>query len=576
MSVKISELPSLETLADNDILAGVDTSEDTTSKITLEQVKDYATEDTYSKSETDEQIEKLQEELDAVSTIYNAFPTVSDEDESMTLNGTAESKFKTLDLKGNTSQETTKSINLAYNITQYGKRCDFNIEEGKNYTLAVMLSVSASNTNQYYTGAIPQIDGENAFSRTYKSYPSTTSVGTIMWYNLTGLKTGKINMETFGQSLGNPYYENVMIVEGTYDLSTLPTYEPYTGGSPAPNPSYPRDVNVVSGDNTIYVEGKNLFDGVFRQGNRYTNGLNDTTRLFTTQNYFIKQGQRYTLSTTLGSNYKYAINLSAIKFPLTAGTSYFYDSGWKTGTFTFVPSQDGYLGIVVATTNGTDNLTPSNISSFTWQLEKGSPATTYEPYKRNTYPINLGSIELCKIGDYQDYLYKENGSWYLHKEIGKVVLDGSENWSKSSKTTVNRYNTSGGVIATILNANSVDIISNYFTCITPAQSDANSIGLSKLNANNLMVNFDLSDTNFDTLAKFKTWLGNNNTIVYYVLATPTNTEITDNTLISQLDNLKNANSYDTQTNISQENNDKPFIINAEAILSLKNILEGSE
>ena len=38
---KISELPALETLADSDILAGVDTSENVTSKVALSTLKDY-------------------------------------------------------------------------------------------------------------------------------------------------------------------------------------------------------------------------------------------------------------------------------------------------------------------------------------------------------------------------------------------------------------------------------------------------------------------------------------------------------------------------------------------------------
>ena len=35
----------------------------------------------------------------------------------------------------------------------------------------------------------------------------------------------------------------------------------------------------------------------------------------------------------------------------------------------------------------------------------------------NSYTVDLGSIELCKIGDMQDYIYEQNGSFFLHKEI---------------------------------------------------------------------------------------------------------------------------------------------------------------
>ena len=60
------------------------------------------------------------------------------------------------------------------------------------------------------------------------------------------------------------------------------------------------------------------------------------------------------------------------------------------------------------------------------QLEKGSTATSFVEHQEQTFQVNLGDIELCKIGDYQDKIYKNNGKWYLNKQIGKVVLDGTQ------------------------------------------------------------------------------------------------------------------------------------------------------
>ena len=36
-----------------------------------------------------------------------------------------------------------------------------------------------------------------------------------------------------------------------------------------------------------------------------------------------------------------------------------------------------------------------------------------------TFNINLGNLELCKIGEYQDYIYKENNKWYKYSRIDK-------------------------------------------------------------------------------------------------------------------------------------------------------------
>ena len=52
---------------------------------------------------------------------------------------------------------------------------------------------------------------------------------------------------------------------------------------------------------------------------------------------------------------------------------------------------------------------------------------------------------------------------------------------------------------------------------------------------------------------------------YIVRANEMQEEITDATLISQLQASKNASSYDTKTHISQTNDSKPFILNATAI-----------
>lgn len=169
------------------------------------------------------------------------------------------------------------------------------------------------------------------------------------------------------------------------------------------------------------------------------------------------------------------------------------------------------------------------------------PYTGCLPAPNPDYPMpiktrTIGNIKLCGIGTDRDYAYKSSGKWFKHKAISNVVLDGSENWAKGSKQTRNRYYVNN-LINTIWNNNGIDIISNYFVCITPNQSDADYIGLSKFNAAGFMINFDLNDENFDTVAKFKTWLSTHNTEVYYVLATPIEEEITDIPTINALEEI---------------------------------------
>ena len=78
----------------------------------------------------------------------------------------------------------------------------------------------------------------------------------------------------------------------------------------------------------------------------------------------------------------------------------------------------------------------------------------------------------------------------------------------------------------------------------------------------------LSKNIASTFNEAQTFLTNNNLTIYYVLNTPTTTQITDQTLIGQLENIKKAVSYDTQTNISQTNNDMPFELDINALESM--------
>ena len=77
-------------------------------------------------------------------------------------------------------------------------------------------------------------------------------------------------------------------------------------------------------------------------------------------------------------------------------------------------------------------------------------------------------------------------------------------------------------------------------------------------------------TNFATLQSFKDWVDGQHPIMYYVLTTPTYTQITDTTLQQQLNALEKARSYNSQTNLTQTNDDISFIITATALESITN------
>lgn len=150
------------------------------------------------------------------------------------------------------------------------------------------------------------------------------------------------------------------------------------------------------------------------------------------------------------------------------------------------------------------------------------------------FTVDLGSIELCKIGTYQDYIYKSGDDWYVHKAVGKKEI-----------LSVNSIYSSAGVGYIGAQVNVTEMLSNsrtngYSNRFTPinSPSGATTEGIT-FGAGNKTIYIVLKDSRMEssTGANWNAWLASNNTIVYYPLATPTDTQITDNTLIGQLNDV---------------------------------------
>ena len=169
------------------------------------------------------------------------------------------------------------------------------------------------------------------------------------------------------------------------------------------------------------------------------------------------------------------------------------------------------------------------------QVEIGNISTSFSPYTANP-------IELCKIGNYQDKIYYSAGKWYIEKNVGKVVVTGatSEGWTKVN----NCFQTGGEFpsdiknIGSTLNALSSHFKYEYWASGITSNMTNNCFGWNT--AKKLTMRYDTCSTAND----FKTWLGNNNVTVYYQLATPTYTEITDTYLLTQLNGILDIDLYE--------------------------------
>lgn len=338
-----------------------------------------------------------------------------------------------------------------------------------------------------------------------------------------------------------------------------------------PTPTNPQDIHIVSGDNTIEICGKNLFD-LDNLTNAYLNSsgvpvsannnvLSDYIPITSNQDYIISVNQQVE---ALG----YALYDKDKTFISRVNT-------YSIQTKTLNSSTASYIRIYVNKNAQTFNT--NSLVNLQPQLEKGSTATTYEPYTEQSYLISLGDIELCKIGEYEDEFFKntidseyydstlELDKWYLKKRIGKKVLDGSENWSGSSFGEYFRTYIS---ISDILvpSANSINLYSNYFYGSLNALNSSNAqIGMMAQFRETTNVYFI---GNASDVGDFKNWLSTHNTQVDYVLATPENILLND-TLQETLDSFV---SYQEQTNISQSNFDLPFKIKATALKDFSSLV----
>ena len=191
-----------------------------------------------------------------------------------------------------------------------------------------------------------------------------------------------------------------------------------------------------------------------------------------------------------------------------------------------------------------------------YQLEEGTEATDYVPYY---------NYELSKIEEAEDYFIKENGKWYLHKEVGKKVLNGTENWFNDGNT-YKRQRVENIIEAIPISTQTiVKAFSNYYIAKSANSTWSGNIGISISSTGKGIIIYDNNYNYENSFNDYKVWLQTHNLELYYQLETPTNTEITETPLINQLEAIRKAQSYDDQTNINQTNEDLPFILDIETL-----------
>ena len=234
------------------------------------------------------------------------------------------------------------------------------------------------------------------------------------------------------------------------------------------------------------------------------------------------------------------------------------------------------------------------------QIEIGETATSYEPYvggipapnpdypqdikvvtgentitianedntESESYTVNLGTTELCKIGDYQDYIYGVKDNWKLVKIINKVELSDLTGWTRTQKTSTTLF--------TNVNVNvndktgEIKVISDYFYPRTPVDIFENEkLGITSRRGANYGIAISVNGS--VTTDTFTTFITTNNPIIYFVLDNATTTDIEDDDLISDLNDLYDATVYEDETNITAtaSGTNLPIILDVKAFVTEK-------
>lgn len=196
--------------------------------------------------------------------------------------------------------------------------------------------------------------------------------------------------------------------------------------------------------------------------------------------------------------------------------------------------------------------TNANAKYIVWQIYAMNDTTHTLQEILDSIMINEGSTAL----DYEPY---GSGEWYVKKNIGKEVLNGSESWGMDPSGVFNQLSAFSNKYL-VQNA-----YSNYFTNIVNANIQSNNSANSILTSGQFSFRVGstkdriyIKKTDITSANDFKTWLSTHNTIVYYVLATPTYEKLND-TLQEQLNTLQNTSLIKGHTNIMVDG-DLPAII----------------
>ena len=465
----------------------------------------------------------------------NGITFTKNEDGSIIINGTA-------------TNTAFCNINGSYTDTELNRR--FQLKKDSYYTLYLKNQVNGlymGVRTSSVSGAILNTQNQELKAQQYTGEDDDTGLAFLNVATGTTLK----NLVVYP-----------MIAEGQF--SEL-EWEEYTGGEPSPSPDYPQDITVIKDSIKIKQTRKNLFDknGDFTYGNNNNlTSLQEDGTIKTTANFSNQRSSGQLISVDKNTIYVFSGILLESQSPnntiieiLNENNTRIYMfeiSNSANYKFSFMFNSADNEKIWISLNARDFNLSASVYAIFDKiQIEEGTVSTDYEEYQSNEHTINLQSNELVKLADdiKDEITIDKNGNVSLSKRIGKVVLNGTENWIfNESGTNYIRFTLFINDLINNQENNKKYVASDYFVSSSIDEAVTDSADANRICAvSNQRLLIKLVNDNVMNLDDFKAWLSENNVTVYYELAEPTTSSL------GQLTNFKTyagVNHFFLETNIS--------------------------
>ena len=462
-----------------------------------------------------------------------------------------------LDMDGKSEQVTTTGKNLCNGISEGYYLNELANNCGKHYTNTGLV-ISTSNLDNFTISS--KVIQERYRVACINTLPTGTSdsVGAYNGVNKDGTQDS-ITINTTGY----PYLvvnatdlSNIQIEEG----SSATEYEPYTGKQPSPSPDFPQEINSIEGDlEYVGYSSKNVLNQDLLIPFGITKGNIDGIELY------LKSNTSYTISTNIASsntgdftppdvgikpnkNAFIFVSVDHDEKSVTSSKNGVNTINYRTRTFT--TGKDGYL-YIGKRSNTTPTMEELIKQGGYVQIEKGSFATEYEPYKAHTLTIPTNGQVFRKVGDVADKLIVDmkTGDYYKEGNIGEIVLNGSESWNIDPEQSSSKYRSFYKDFGFIKNS---PVIANYLISSDASDiyyNDVQGIGTNWAGTTRIKI----FDESLNSVSALKSYLQQKNLIVDGKLVTPTLEKIgrLSSTDLNKLKTFKGYNNISINTNMGQ-------------------------